>query len=123
MKIARKVLDDQIKALTDLKDVLKHSRSFNWQSSPDDERYDSDLINIPVISTQNPAQTPYALKKLNDVLEDRQSIRGRISGFIDTLSRMETGALQMSLEASNSALKDAVQEQIRYAEALNDEVS
>ena len=101
---------------------MKHSRSFDWQSSPDDERYDANVINIPVISTHNPAQTPYALRKLNEVLEDRQNIRGRISGFLDTLSRIgtqkDTEALQKRIETSNSALKDSVEQQIRCAEAL-----
>ena len=127
MKVACRVLDDQIKALTDLKGVLKHSRSFDWQSSPDDERYDTNMINIPVISSHTPAQTPHALKKLNGVLEDRQNIRGRISGFIDVLSKIgtkkDTEALEKTIVSSNSALKDAVKEQTRYAEALNDEVS
>ena len=120
MKVACRVLDDQIKALIDLKDILKQSRSINWQLNHDDARYDTDIINIPVISTQNPAQTPYALRKLNDVLEDRQNIRGRFLGFIDTLSRIEARKTQ---EASNSAIKDAIEEQIRCAEALNQQVA
>ena len=152
MKVACRVLDDQIKALTDLKGVLKHSRSFDWQSSPDDERYETDMINIPVISSQNPARTPHTLKKLNGVLEDRRDVRGRISGFIDVLSRIGTQkdtetlgktiersnsalkgavegqircakALDKTIETSNSALKDALKEQTSYAEALNDEVT
>lgn len=75
----------------------------------------------------NPAQTPHALKKLNEVLEDRQNLRGKFSGLIDTLSRMgtqkDTEMLQKTIESSNSALKDAIREQISYTEALNDEVT
>ena len=113
MKVARRVLDDQIKALTDLEDVLKYSRSFN---RPDDERHYANMINIPVISSQKPAQTLYALKKLGEVLKDRRSVRGKISGFTNTLSRIgerkDAGALQQT-----------IQEQTRYAEALGESVS
>ena len=116
MKVSRRVLDDQIKALTDLEDVLKYSRCFNWDSRPDNERYYADMIDIPVISSQKPAQMLYARKKLGEVLKDRRSVRGKISGSTNTLSRIgerkDAGALQQT-----------IQEQTRCAEARGGPVS
>lgn len=116
MRLARRVLDDQIKALTDLRDVLKQCRSFNRGSSPNDERYYTNTIDIPVISSQNPAQMLHTLEKLDGVLEDRRSLRRKISDFINTLSKIVE-------QKDTTTLQQTIQEQIRYAEALNDEVT
>ncbi|CCX14991.1 Protein of unknown function [Pyronema omphalodes CBS 100304] len=114
----RRVLDDQLKVLKRLKDILDQSLTLTTTrlGVDDDSRYERSMIHIPVISDQTIPQISCAIRQINIVLQNRQTIRENIAQLISTvryltnLSEMKT--LQTKLDTSSTNTSNAITEKI-----------
>jgi uncharacterized protein YoxC len=122
----RRVLDDQLKVLNRLKDILRHSRK-----EDNVKVYDRNTIRIPIISQLRNDVMSHTMTQINTVLHERKDVHENLSQMITTvrfLTKMvQNSTLESKIEASantaSNIAKEAAKEQVKRAEALNDEIA
>ncbi|KAA8912326.1 hypothetical protein FN846DRAFT_324757 [Sphaerosporella brunnea] len=116
MLMVKSMLDDQIGVLESLGEIFEHATGYSYEA--DINRTDVDRVYIPHLTDESTIARD--VQRLRNLITERKQHREKFASLIAAIRKMFD---TVQAGDTKTATQTALNQQLKYAEALNDEVA